>query len=96
MGGKLCPKIILEGTRLTFKTEIAFELMGFNRGMAASNIATSNPEMLKLHKQFLTDMSDYCLMVVIGGYSSNDKALPPRRDRRARRRARRQTPPLAF
>ena len=26
MGGKLCPKIILEGTRLTFKTEIAFEL----------------------------------------------------------------------
>jgi hypothetical protein len=26
MGKKLCPKIILEGTRLTFKTEIAFEL----------------------------------------------------------------------
>jgi len=26
MHGKLCPKIILEGTRLTFKTEIAFEL----------------------------------------------------------------------
>jgi len=26
MPGKLCPKIILEGTRLTFKTEIAFEL----------------------------------------------------------------------
>lgn len=26
MGGKLCPKIILEGTRLTFKTEIAFAL----------------------------------------------------------------------
>lgn len=26
MGRKLCPKIILEGTRLTFKTEIAFEL----------------------------------------------------------------------
>ena len=26
MGNKLCPKIILEGTRLTFKTEIAFEL----------------------------------------------------------------------
>ncbi|MCP4150634.1 MAG: hypothetical protein GY757_23005 [bacterium] len=28
MGKKLCPKIILEGTRLTFKTEIAFELNG--------------------------------------------------------------------
>jgi hypothetical protein len=26
MGGKLCPKIILEGTRLTHKTEIAFAL----------------------------------------------------------------------
>ncbi len=26
MGGKLCPKIILEGTRLTFKTDIAFAL----------------------------------------------------------------------
>ncbi|HDP99771.1 MAG TPA: hypothetical protein ENN22_11400 [bacterium] len=26
MGQKLCPKIILEGTRLTFKTEIAFQL----------------------------------------------------------------------
>ena len=26
MAGKLCPKIILEGTRLTFKTEIAFTL----------------------------------------------------------------------
>lgn len=26
MGQKLCPKVILEGTRLTFKTEIAFTL----------------------------------------------------------------------
>lgn len=26
MGNKLCPKVILEGTRLTFKTEISFEL----------------------------------------------------------------------
>lgn len=26
MGDKLCPKVILEGTRLTFKTEIAFTL----------------------------------------------------------------------
>ena len=25
MGNKLCPKVILEGTRLTFKMEIAFE-----------------------------------------------------------------------
>ena len=26
MGNKLCPKVILEGTRMTFKTEIAFKL----------------------------------------------------------------------
>jgi hypothetical protein len=26
MSSKLCPKIILEGTRLTFKTDIAFAL----------------------------------------------------------------------
>ena len=26
MAGKMCPKIILEGTRLTFKTDIAFAL----------------------------------------------------------------------
>lgn len=26
MGNKLCPKVILEGTRLTFKTEMAFAL----------------------------------------------------------------------
>ncbi|HSG41699.1 MAG TPA: hypothetical protein VLA72_00965 [Anaerolineales bacterium] len=26
MGNKLTPKVILEGTRLTFKTEIAFEI----------------------------------------------------------------------
>jgi hypothetical protein len=31
MSSKLCPKIILEGTRLTFKTEIAFELNEHSR-----------------------------------------------------------------
>ena len=34
------------------EAEIAYELMGFNKGMAASNIATSNEEMLKLHAEF--------------------------------------------
>jgi len=31
MGNKLCPKVILEGTRLTFKTDIAFELNEHSR-----------------------------------------------------------------
>ena len=54
------------------ESEIAYELMGFNKGMAASNIATSNEEMVKLHTEFNKLLSDYCLMVIIGGYSEND------------------------
>lgn len=54
------------------EAEIAYELMGFNKGMAASNIATSNEEMVKLHAEFSKVLSDYCLMVIIGGYSKND------------------------
>ena len=40
--------------------------------MAASNIATSNEEMLKLHAEFSKLLSDYCLMVILGGYSKRD------------------------
>jgi glycolate oxidase len=54
------------------ESEIAYELMGFNKGMAASNIATSNQEMLKLHAEFSRLLSDYCLMVIIGGNSKSD------------------------
>jgi hypothetical protein len=31
MGSKLCPEIILEGTRLAFKTEIVFALNAHSR-----------------------------------------------------------------
>ena len=41
------------------EAEIAYELMGFNKGMAASNIATSNEEMLKLHAEFSKLLTDY-------------------------------------
>jgi glycolate oxidase len=54
------------------EAEIAYELMGFNKGMAASNIATSNAEMLKLHAEFSNLLTDFCLMVIIGGYSPRD------------------------
>lgn len=54
------------------ESEIAYELMGFNKGMAASNIATSNEEMVKLHAEFSKLLSDYCLMVILGGYSPRD------------------------
>jgi hypothetical protein len=45
---------------------------GFNKGTAASNIATSNEEMVKLHAEFDKYLSNYCLMVIIGGYSQSD------------------------
>jgi hypothetical protein len=43
MGGKLCPKIILEGTRLTFKTEIAFELNEHPRIVGPRNYRYHSP-----------------------------------------------------
>ena len=55
------------------ENEIAFELMGFNKGMAASNIATSNPEMIILHNSL--KMTEYNLMIILGGYSANDLAF---------------------
>jgi len=42
MGNKLCPKIILEGTRLTFKTEIAFELNEHPRIVGPRGFAFDN------------------------------------------------------
>jgi hypothetical protein len=43
MGKKLCPKIILEGTRLTFKTEIAFELNQHPRLVGARRYRYHSP-----------------------------------------------------
>ena len=54
------------------EAEIAYEVMGFNKGMAASNIATSNDEMVKLYAEFGNLLSNYCLMVILGGYSKRD------------------------
>ncbi|NOZ63207.1 MAG: hypothetical protein GXO74_16260 [Calditrichaeota bacterium] len=43
MGQKLCPKIILEGTRLTFKTEIAFALNEHPRIVGARKYRYHSP-----------------------------------------------------
>ncbi len=37
---------MMEAVRKVVESEIGFELMGFNAGMVASNIATSNEEDL--------------------------------------------------
>jgi hypothetical protein len=43
MSGKLCPKIILEGTRLTFKTEVAFALNEHPRIVGARRYRYHSP-----------------------------------------------------
>ncbi|MDL1899607.1 hypothetical protein FBR02_02430, partial [Anaerolineae bacterium CFX9] len=43
MGKKLCPKIILEGTRLTFKTDIAFGLNEHPRIVGARKYRYHSP-----------------------------------------------------
>ena len=43
MGNKLTPKVILEGTRLTFETEIAFELNEHPRIVGARKYRYHSP-----------------------------------------------------
>ena len=54
------------------EAEIAYELMGFNPAMAASNIATSNEEMVKLFAEFSQMVQGPCCMVIIVGDSPSD------------------------
>src|SRR4030042_261991 len=61
-----------EAQRRIGESEIAYELMGFNPAMAASNIATSNEEMVKLFKEFSGMVHGPCCMVIIAGDSPND------------------------
>ncbi len=41
MGGKMCPKIILEGARLTLKTDVAFALNEHPRVVGPGNTAST-------------------------------------------------------
>jgi hypothetical protein len=56
MGNKLTPKIILEGTRLTFKTEIAFELnehpriVGQRKDLSKNNLNTHDKLVLRTNR----------------------------------------------
>jgi glycolate oxidase len=54
------------------KNEIAFEVMGFNPGMMASNIATSNEEDRKIYKQFSELVQGPGTVVIIAGNSPRD------------------------
>jgi glycolate oxidase len=61
-----------EAQRKIGESEIAYELMGFNAAMAASNIATSNEEMVKLYKEFSGMVQGPCCMIIIVGDSTRD------------------------
>jgi len=54
------------------KNEIAFELMGFNAAMMASNIATSNEEDRKIYKQFSELVQGPGTVIIIAGNSPRD------------------------
>ncbi|OGO31163.1 MAG: hypothetical protein A2Z29_03270 [Chloroflexi bacterium RBG_16_56_11] len=54
------------------ESEIACELMGFNAAMAASNIATSNEEMVRLFQEFSGMVQGPSCMVIIVGDSPAD------------------------
>lgn len=54
------------------ESEIAYELMGFNAAMAASNIATSNEEDIRLFNEFRKFVQGPCFMIIIAGNSSRD------------------------
>lgn len=56
------------------EAELAFEMMGFNRGMTAANRACSNPEYVKYYEEYAAELGDYCGMVMLGGYSEADLA----------------------
>jgi glycolate oxidase len=61
-----------EAQRKIGESEIAMELMGFNAAMAASNLATSNEEMVKNFQNFSELVQGPCLMVIISGNSESD------------------------
>ena len=61
-----------EAQRRIGESEIAFEVMGFNAAMLASNIATSNDEDYALFKQFHQQVQGPGFQVIIIGNSPGD------------------------
>ncbi len=61
-----------EAQRLVGESEIAFQLMGFNAAMAASNIATSNEEDVKMFQEFSKYVKGPSFMISLAGNSDRD------------------------
>jgi glycolate oxidase len=61
-----------EAQRKLGESEIAFQIMGFNIAMVAANMATSNPEDIKLLKQLRKGIQGRGFQVVLAGNSEAD------------------------
>lgn len=61
-----------EAQRKIGESEIAYELMGFNASMLASNVAKSNEEYVRLFEEIKKEVLGPCLLVIIAGNSKND------------------------
>jgi glycolate oxidase len=61
-----------EAQRKIGESEIAFQLMGFNIAMIAANMATSNPEDMRLYAQFREKIQGRGFQVVLAGNSKAD------------------------
>jgi len=61
-----------EAQRMMGETEIAYELMGFNASMVASNIARSNDDYVRLFDEIKRETLGPCLLVIIAGNSKRD------------------------
>ena len=56
-----------ESQRKLGESEIAFQIMGFHIGMLSGNIATSNPECIKLFEQFRQQIQGRGYQVILAG-----------------------------
>ncbi len=63
---------LIEAVQKIGESEIAFELMGFNTAMMASNAATDNEEDIKYYKQFSEQVQGPGFMIEIMGNSPRD------------------------
>jgi len=63
---------LIEAVQKIGESEIAFELMGFNTAMMASNAATDNEEDIKLYKQFSEQVQGPGFMIEIMANSPRD------------------------
>ena len=66
------PEKMVDAVRRVGESEIGFELMGFNPGMMASNIAKNNQQDIEYLKQYTDMVQGSGFMLIIAGNSARD------------------------